>query len=132
MYNISNVFWIFFIDYSKNDFLSLTGYFVTLNICSSVTNVFLLLLLLLFFVFCCCFFLSVLFFYLGFLLRTFNSRITGSQGKGEGISLTPHYHFHPLHRHLGISWAITAESSPLHIASSRTGTGNLWFPSASR
>ena len=27
-------------------------------------------------------------------------RITGLQGKGEGISLTPHYHFHPLHRHL--------------------------------
>ena len=35
-------------------------------------------------------------------------------------SLTPHYHFHPLHRHLDISWVITAESSPLHIASSRT------------
>ena len=29
-----------------------------------------------------------------------HSRITGLQGKGEGISLTPHYHFHPLHRHL--------------------------------
>ena len=61
-----------------------------------------------------------------------HSRITGLQGKGEGISLTPHYHFHPLHRHLDISRAITAESSPLHIASSRTRTGNLWFPSASR
>ena len=60
------------------------------------------------------------------------SRITGLQGKGEGISLTPHYHFHPLHRHLDISWAITAENSPLHIVSSRTRTGNLWFPSASR
>ena len=36
------------------------------------------------------------------------------QGKGEGISLTPHYHFHPLHRQLDISRAITAESSPLH------------------
>ena len=31
--------------------------------------------------------------------------------KGEGISLTPHYHFHPLHKQLDISWAITAESS---------------------
>ena len=60
-----------------------------------------------------------------------HSQITGLQGKGEGISLTPHYHFHPLHRHLDISRAITAESSPLRIASSRTQTGNLWFPSAS-
>ena len=60
-----------------------------------------------------------------------HSQITGLQGKGEGISLTPHYHFHPLHRYLDISRAITAESSPLHIASSRTRTGNLWFPSAS-
>ena len=39
-----------------------------------------------------------------------HSRITGLQGKGEGISPTPHYHFHPLHRHLDISRAITAES----------------------
>ena len=61
-----------------------------------------------------------------------HSQITGLQGKGEGISLTPHYHFHPLHRHLDISRVITAESSPLHIASNRTRTGNLWFPSASR
>ena len=58
------------------------------------------------------------------------SRITGLQGKGEGISLTPH--FHPLHRHLGITRTTTAESSPLSVASSRTRTGNLWFPSASR
>ena len=61
-----------------------------------------------------------------------HSRFTGQQGKGEGIYLTPLYHFHPLHRHLDISRAITAESSPLHIASSRTRNGNLWFPSASR
>ena len=47
-----------------------------------------------------------------------HSRFTGQQGKGEGIYLTSLYHFHPLHRHLGISRAITAESSPLHIASS--------------
>ena len=45
-----------------------------------------------------------------------HSRITGLQGKGEGISLTPHYHFHLLHRHLD-SRVITAESSPLHIVS---------------
>ena len=61
-----------------------------------------------------------------------HSRFTGQQGKGEGIYLTRLYHFHPLHRHLDISWAITAESSPLHIAGSRTRTGNLWFPSANR
>ena len=56
------------------------------------------------------------------------------RGRGGGgcISLTPHYHFYPLHRHLDISRVITAERSPLHIASSRTRTGNLWFPSASR
>ena len=41
------------------------------------------------------------------------------------------YHFHPFHRHLDISRAITKESSPLHIASNRTQTKNLWFPSAS-
>ena len=51
----------------------------------------------------------------------YHSRITGGlQGKGEGISLTPHYHFHPLHRDLHISWAITGESLPLHIGSSQT------------
>ena len=61
-----------------------------------------------------------------------HSRFTGQQGKGEGIYLTPLYHFHPLHRHLDISRAITAESSPLRIAGSRTRTGNLWFPSANR
>ena len=61
-----------------------------------------------------------------------HSRITGLQGKGEGISLTPYYHFHPLYGHLDISRAITAESSSLHIACSRTRTGNVWFPSASR
>ena len=36
-----------------------------------------------------------------------HSRFTGQQGKGEGIYLTPLYHFHPLHRHLDISRAIT-------------------------
>ena len=52
-----------------------------------------------------------------------HSRITGLQGKGEGISLTPQYHFHPLHRYLDISRAITAESSPLHRGgSNRTGS----------
>ena len=41
------------------------------------------------------------FFYLGFLLRRFANH---------------HYHFHLLHRHLDISRAITAESSPLHVS----------------
>ena len=60
------------------------------------------------------------------------SRMTGQQGKGEDISLAPHYHFYPLHRHLDISPTITGEGSPLHIGSSPTRTTNLWFPSASR
>ena len=60
-----------------------------------------------------------------------HSRITGLQGKGERISLTHHYHFHPLHRHLDICRAITVESTHIHIGSSRNRTGNLWFPSAS-
>ena len=69
--------------------------------------------------------------YFFFYLVSFHShsRITGLQGKGEGISLTSHYHFHPLHRHLDISRTITAESSPLHIACSWTRTRNFWFPS---
>ena len=73
------------------------------------------------------------FFFLFFLIWVFfdkHSRITELKKKGEGISLTPHYYFHPLHRHLDISRVITAESSPVHIASSRTRTRNLWFPSA--
>ena len=61
-----------------------------------------------------------------------HSRFTRQQGKREAISLTPLYHFYPLHRNLEISRAIAAESSPLHIASSRIRTGNLCFPSASR
>ena len=59
------------------------------------------------------------FFYLGFFQE--HSRFTGQQGKGEGIYLTPLYHFHPLHRHLDISRAITAESYCSYC--SRTDTG---------
>ena len=65
-----------------------------------------------------------------FLSQTFTNHRTA--GEGEGISLTPHYHFHPLHRHLDISWAITAESSLQHIANCRNRTRNIWFPSTSR
>ena len=53
--------------------------------------------------------------------------ITELQRKGEGVSLTPHYQFHLLQKHLDIGPAITAESSPLHIASSRNRTRNHWF-----
>ena len=49
-----------------------------------------------------------------------HSRFTGQQVKGEGISLTPLYQFHPLHMQLDISWTIAAESSLLHIASIRS------------
>ena len=62
-----------------------------------------------------------------FLSRTFTIR--GTAGEGGRYLF---FHFHPLHRHLDISRAITAEGSPLHIAGSRTRTGNLWLPSASR
>ena len=61
-----------------------------------------------------------------------NSRITGLEAKGEGISLIPHYHLHPLHKHIDISRAIITESLPLQIASSWTRTRKHWFPSASR
>ena len=54
---------------------------------------------------------NIFFFYLGFVSRTFTNHRTA--GEGGGISLTPHYDFHPLNRHLDISRAITAESSPL-------------------
>ena len=53
------------------------------------------------------------------------SRSTRRQGKGEAIYLTPHYHFHPLHKYLDITQVITAGSSPLHIARSWTQTENL-------
>ena len=70
------------------------------------------------------FYFSILYF-----SRTFANHTTVEEE--GGISLTPHCNFHPLHRHLGISLAIAAESSPLHMASRRNRTGNLWFPSAS-
>ena len=63
------------------------------------------------------FVLTLFFIYLGFLSRTFT--INRTAGEGKGISLTPLYQFQPLHRHLEISWAITAESSSLDISSSQ-------------
>ena len=74
---------------------------------------------------------KILFFRLFFFLSGFCfTNIHESQdckGRGKGILLTPHYHFHPLHRQLDNGQAVIAES----LASSRTRTGNLWFPSAS-
>ena len=55
-----------------------------------------------------------------------HSWFTGQQGKGEAVSLTPFYNFHPLQRHLNINRTITAKRPLLHIASSRTKTGNIW------
>ena len=63
-----------------------------------------------------------LFFYLGFLLRTFTNQ------RRKGIPLTTFYHFHLLYSNLDISRPITSEISPLHIASSRTRSGKLWLP----
>ena len=48
------------------------------------------------------------------------SRITGQRVKGETISLYPFYHFHPLHRHLDITWVIAA---PLRILAARIEHG---------
>ena len=46
------------------------------------------------------------------------------------ITLTSFYHFHPPHRHLDVSRAITEKSSSLHIASGSTRTTKIWFPNA--
>ena len=66
------------------------------------------------------FFSTQLFFFVIWIFFQKHSRFTGQQGKGDGISLTPLYHFHPLHRHLEISQGITVESSLHHIIS------NIW------
>ena len=67
--------------------------------------------------------MDTFFFYLNF---HEHSQITELQGKEEGIYLSPHYHFHLFHRHLDIGRAITAESSPLHIAA-RLKLGTFGF-----
>ena len=73
--------------------------------------------------------MSVFFFCLGFLSRAFTIHRTA--GEGGGYLFNSSLPLPPAYGHLDISQAITAESSPLHIAGSRTRTGNLWFPSAS-
>ena len=67
-----------------------------------------------------------LFFLSGFPFTTIHE----SQDCRGRPKVTTLYHFHLLYRHLLISQAITAESSPLHTGRSRTRTRNLWFPSA--
>ena len=54
------------------------------------------------------------FFLSGFSFTTIH-KPQGCRGRGRAFSLIPHYHFHPPHRHLDISRAITLDSSPLHI-----------------
>ena len=68
------------------------------------------------------------FFYLGFLLQSFANHGTAGEGGGHFFnSLLP---LPSASQTLSVSRAITAESSLLHIGSSWTQTGNLWFPSA--
>ena len=61
------------------------------------------------------------------LIKTQFLPFTNYRTAGEGGRHFFHssYHFHTLHRHLDISRAVPAESSPLHIGSSRTRTRNL-------
>ena len=61
-----------------------------------------------------------------------HSQFTGQQGKGGGYLYNSSLPLPPLQKHLDISRAITAESSALRIAGSRTRTRNRWFLSASR
>ena len=77
-----------------------------------------------------CTYFNVIFFYLGFLSRTF--MIHRTTGEGGGYLFNSSLPLPPLHRILDISRVIPAESSPLHIAGKRTQTGNLSFPSACR
>ena len=56
----------------------------------------------------------IMLFYVGFLSRTFTNHRTA--GKGGGHFINSSLPLPPLHKHLDISRAITAESSPLHKA----------------
>ena len=67
-------------------------------------------------------------FILGFLSMAFRNH----RAAGEGRSvLTLLYHFITITTTFTLAQMITAEISPLRIASDWTGTGNLYFPSAS-
>ena len=54
-----------------------------------------------------CLFIIFILFDTGFSFKNIHD---SQQGKGETISLTPLYHFHPSHRHLDISQVITADN----------------------
>ena len=71
-----------------------------------------------------------IFFLSGFSFAT-HSRITKQKGRGRPILTSP-WHFHLIYKYLDIRRAITAENSPLHVASDLTRTWNLKFLSASR
>ena len=71
--------------------------------------------------------LTIIFFLSGFVSRTFTIHGTAEEGKAN--TLTPLYYFRPLGRQLNIR---QAPCSPLHIPSSWTWTGKLWFPSTNR
>ena len=76
------------------------------------------------------FFFLFSFFYLSFLSRTLlNHRTAGEWGRHFFNSSLP---LPPASQILTHQPGITAESSPLHIANSRTRTANFGFPSASR
>ena len=60
-----------------------------------------------------------------------HSSFTGQEGRRNVISLVLSTTSIRFTGNLGFSRAITAGSSTLHIASSWTRTGNLWFPSSS-
>ena len=71
-----------------------------------------------------------LFFLFGF---SFTNIHNSQDRRGRGVYLyNSSLPLPPLQRHLDISRAITAESSALRIAGSRTRTGNRWFLSANR
>ena len=76
------------------------------------------------------FFFIIYLFYLDFFSHNIHD-LQDSRGRGRPF-FVPLYHFHPLHKHWHVSWTITTESSPLHIANGRTRTGNLWFPIVNR
>ena len=76
------------------------------------------------------FFFFIYLFYLDFLSHNIHD-LQDSRGRGRPF-FVPLYHFHPLHKHWHVSWTITTENSPLHIANGRTRTGNLWFPIVNR
>ena len=58
--------------------------------------------------------ISKIYIYIYFICVLFHehSQITGLQRKGEGIPLTPHYHFHLLQRHLDLCTQLAARLEP--------------------